>query len=146
MNHPPLARRCDSVVSGFTRGWRTDSRTRRRAEEGWGFRSRTWRRGGPNAPTVFGGKGQNSYLLETTGSGVALIDFDGDGWLDVFLVNGTTLEGFPPGQEPTAHLYRNRRDGTFEDVTRPRRRSRSPAGARRPASATTTPTDATTSS
>jgi hypothetical protein len=42
---------------------------------------------------------------------------DGDGWLDVFLVNGTTLEGFPAGEEPTAHLYRNRGNGTFEDVT-----------------------------
>ena len=38
-------------------------------------------------------------------------------WLDVFLVNGTTLEGFPKGQEPTNHLYRNRGDGTFEDTT-----------------------------
>ena len=37
--------------------------------------------------------------------------------LDLFFVNGTTLEGFPPGREPTSHLYRNRGDGTFEDVT-----------------------------
>ena len=35
----------------------------------------------------------------------------------MFLVNGTTLEGFPKGQEPTSHLYRNRGNGTFEDVT-----------------------------
>ena len=67
--------------------------------------------------TVFGGKDTNRYLLETTGTGVALFDYDGDGRLDVFLVNGTTLEGFPRGQEPTNHLYRNRGDGTFEDVT-----------------------------
>ena len=59
----------------------------------------------------------NTYLLETTGSGVAALDYDGDGWLDIFLVNGTTLEGFPKGQQPTNHLYRNRGDGTFDDVT-----------------------------
>jgi hypothetical protein len=72
---------------------------------------------GLSAVTVFGGKDANRYLLETTGTGVALFDHDGDGFLDVFLVNGTTLEGFPKGQEPINHLYRNRRDGTFEDVT-----------------------------
>ncbi len=72
---------------------------------------------GLTATTVFGGREQNRYLLETTGSGAALFDFDDDGWLDAFLVNGTTLEGFPKGQEPTNHLYRNRGNGTFEDVT-----------------------------
>ena len=72
---------------------------------------------GLTAVTVFGGKDANRYLLETTGAGVALFDYDGDGRLDVFLVNGTTLEGFPKGLEPTNHLYRNRGDGTFEDVT-----------------------------
>ena len=67
--------------------------------------------------TVFGGQKTNKYLLETTGCGAAAFDYDADGWLDIFLVNGTTLEGFPKGQEPTNHLYRNKRDGTFEDVT-----------------------------
>ena len=67
--------------------------------------------------TVYGGARTNRYLLETTGCGVAVLDVDGDGWLDVFLVNGTTLEGFPPEKAPMCHLYRNRRDGTFEDVT-----------------------------
>jgi hypothetical protein len=74
-------------------------------------------RAGLTALTVFGGKEQNRYLLETTGCGAAFFDYDNDGWLDAFLVNGTTLEGFPKGQEPTNHLYRNRGDGTFEDVT-----------------------------
>jgi len=72
---------------------------------------------GVTARTIYGGQGTNKYLLETTGTGVAAFDYDGDGWLDIFLVNGTTLEGFPKGQEPTNHLYRNRHDGTFEDVT-----------------------------
>jgi hypothetical protein len=77
----------------------------------------TAREAGLTAPTVYGGTTTNKYLLETTGSGVAVIDFDADGWLDVFVVNGSVLEGFPKGDAPTAHLYRNRRDGTFEDVT-----------------------------
>ena len=67
--------------------------------------------------TIFGGTVTNKYLLETTGAGVAVIDYDGDGWLDVFVVNGSVLEGFPRGDPPTGHLYRNQRDGTFRDVT-----------------------------
>ncbi|MGH9370368.1 MAG: FG-GAP repeat domain-containing protein, partial [Vicinamibacterales bacterium] len=74
-------------------------------------------RAGFTIPTVYGGKKTNRYLLETTGAGAAALDYDADGWLDLFVVNGTTLEGFPKGKEPTSHLYRNRRDGTFEDVT-----------------------------
>ena len=74
-------------------------------------------RAGLTTPTVFGGREENRYLLETTGCGAAFFDYDNDGWPDAFLVNGTTLEGFPKGEEPRSHLYRNRRDGTFEDVT-----------------------------
>lgn len=73
---------------------------------------------GLRTKTVFGGEAGNRYLLETTGCGVAFIDFDNDGWLDLFLVNGTRLEGaFAPGQNPVSRLYRNNRDGTFTDVT-----------------------------
>jgi hypothetical protein len=75
------------------------------------------RESGLNAKTVFGGEHKNKYLLETTGCGVAFYDYDNDGWLDIFLVNGTRLEGFPAGSEPTSHLFRNNRDGTFTDVT-----------------------------
>jgi hypothetical protein len=75
------------------------------------------RESGLSAKTIFGGEHKNKYLLETTGCGVAFYDYDNDGWLDIFLVNGTRLEGFPAGQEPTSHLFRNNRDGTFTDVT-----------------------------
>jgi hypothetical protein len=75
------------------------------------------RAAGLTATTVYGGEKTNTFLLETTGCGAALFDYDGDGWLDAFVVNGTTLEGFPKGSEPTGHLYRNRGNGTFEDTT-----------------------------
>jgi enediyne biosynthesis protein E4 len=75
------------------------------------------RESGLNAKTIFGDERKNKYLLETTGCGVAFYDYDQDGWLDIFLVNGTRLEGFPRGSEPTSHLFRNNRDGTFTDVT-----------------------------
>jgi hypothetical protein len=67
--------------------------------------------------TVFGGQQTKKYIIETTGTGVAVFDYDNDGWPDIFLVNGTTLEGFPAGSTPTNHLYRNNHDGTFADVT-----------------------------
>ncbi len=73
---------------------------------------------GLTSAIVFGGKATNKYLLETTGTGVAFIDYDNDGRLDLFFVNGSTLEGFPSGKAPTNHLYRNLGDGTFEDATR----------------------------
>ena len=75
------------------------------------------RTAGLNDQTIYGGEHKNKYLLETTGCGVAFYDYDNDGWLDIFLVNGWRLEGFPAGQEPTSHLFKNNRDGTFTDVT-----------------------------
>src|SRR6202048_5618742 len=72
---------------------------------------------GLNAKTIYGGEHKNRFLLETTGCGVAFYDFDHDGWLDIFLVNGWRLEDFPKGQEPVSHLFKNNRDGTFTDVT-----------------------------
>ncbi|HYL63398.1 MAG TPA: CRTAC1 family protein [Candidatus Methylomirabilis sp.] len=75
------------------------------------------RESGLDAKTIFGGEHKNKYLLETTGCGVAFYDYDNDDWLDIFLVNGWRLEGFPKGQEPISHLFKNNRDGTFTDVT-----------------------------
>jgi hypothetical protein len=75
------------------------------------------REAGLDMTTVFGGRDKNVYLIETTGTGVAMIDYDGDGLVDLFFVNGSTLDGFPAGTAPTNHLYRNRGDRTFEDVT-----------------------------
>ena len=66
---------------------------------------------------VYGGVNTKKYIIETTGTGVAIFDYDNDGWPDIFIVNGTTLEGFAIGTAPTNHLYRNNQDGTFTDVT-----------------------------
>jgi hypothetical protein len=71
---------------------------------------------GLNFRHVTGGETEKKYILETTGSGLALIDSDNDGWLDIFLVNGTTLDP-TEGRAPTNSLYRNNRDGSFKDVT-----------------------------
>src|SRR6202521_134507 len=68
-------------------------------------------------PVIFGGVNTKKYIIETTGTGVAIFDFDNDGWPDIFIVNGTKLEGLPSGKPPTSHLYRNNHDGTFTDVT-----------------------------
>ena len=67
--------------------------------------------------TIYGDEQKNKYLLETTGCGVAWFDFDNDGWLDLFFVNGSRFSGIVKGQEPTTKLYKNNRNGTFTDVT-----------------------------
>ena len=72
---------------------------------------------GLTALTVFGGVDTKKYIIETTGSGVAIFDYDNDGWPDIFVVNGTMLEGVPEGAPLTNHLYHNNHDGTFTDVT-----------------------------
>ena len=61
---------------------------------------------------AYGGK----LLPETLGSGCAFLDFDGDGWQDILLVNGMDWPGHKK-QRSTLHLYRNNRDGTFTDIT-----------------------------
>ncbi len=57
------------------------------------------------------GQGAGANIVETTGSGCGVFDYDNDGWLDIFLVNGKS----PPGDGN--HLYHNNHDGTFTDVT-----------------------------
>lgn len=75
------------------------------------------RRVGLNAQTCIGGINTKSFIVESTGGGVAIFDYDNDGWLDIFIMNGWRFESFDQGSEPTNRLYRNNRDGTFADVT-----------------------------
>jgi hypothetical protein len=62
------------------------------------------------------GKEGKKYLPETLGSGAAFFDADGDGWIDILLVNGK--DWTPRGRHTTAALYRNNHDGTFTDITK----------------------------
>ncbi|CAN5721242.1 MAG: CRTAC1 family protein [Pyrinomonadaceae bacterium] len=73
-------------------------------------------RAGLSDPIIYGGIEQKKYIIETNGSGVAFLDYDNDGWVDLLILNGTRLEGFPKGKEPTIKLYRNQRNGSFSDL------------------------------
>ena len=70
---------------------------------------------GLSEPIVYGGVETKNYIVEVVGAGVAFIDYDNDGWMDLFVLNGTRLEGDLPGV--TNRLYKNNRDGTFNEVT-----------------------------
>ena len=70
---------------------------------------------GLTAPVIYGRVDRKDYLLETTGSGVAFLDYDNDGWLDLFIPSGARFGTNPP--EAINRLYKNNRDGTFTDVT-----------------------------
>jgi enediyne biosynthesis protein E4 len=72
---------------------------------------------GLNALNVYGGDAHKEFIIETTGNGAIIFDYDNDGWPDIFLPNGSTVEGFPKDKAPTGHLYHNNHDGTFTDVT-----------------------------
>jgi hypothetical protein len=66
-------------------------------------------------PTIYGEPDHKNYILETIGCGCAFIDYDRDGWIDIFVLCGTRLAG--PVEGATNRLYKNNRDGTFTDVT-----------------------------
>ena len=72
---------------------------------------------GLNMLNVSGGDAHKEFIIETTGNGAVIIDYDNDGWPDIYLPNGSTVEAFPKDQAPTGHLYHNNHDGTFSDVT-----------------------------
>jgi enediyne biosynthesis protein E4 len=68
---------------------------------------------------TFGGVTTKKYIIETTGTGVAIFDADNDGWPDIFIVNGTKLEGEKAaGEAASNHLYHNNHDGSFTDITK----------------------------
>src|SRR5437588_6325495 len=63
------------------------------------------------------GSPEKRYIMESMCGGIALFDYDNDGWIDIFLVNGSTLEDLRSGKCHASKLYRNNHDGTFTDVT-----------------------------
>ena len=81
-------------------------------------------RAGLTHPTVYGDADRKRFIIETNGCGTAFLDYDRDGWLDALVLSGTRLDKtgrreatWPPEEGPRSRLYRNRRDGTFEDVS-----------------------------
>ena len=81
-------------------------------------------RAGLHRPSIYGAPESKRFILETNGCGTAFIDYDRDGWLDALVLSGTRLKdgaredaAFPAAERPLSRLYRNRHDGTFEDVT-----------------------------
>ncbi len=81
------------------------------------FADITARAGLSGAINISGSANNKQFLLEEMGGGVALLDYDNDGWLDIFLVNGTSFDPAVRDRNPTSFLFHNNRDGTFTDVT-----------------------------
>jgi hypothetical protein len=73
------------------------------------------REAGLNVPVTYGNPDFKDYIIEGVGCGCAFVDYDNDGWMDIFLLSGTKLAGAPSGA--TNRLYKNNRNGTFSDVT-----------------------------
>lgn len=76
-------------------------------------------------PSVYGDVERKRFIIETNGCGTAFVDYDRDGWVDALVLSGTRLEPggrraivWPANDAPRTRLYRNRHDGTFEDVSR----------------------------
>jgi hypothetical protein len=70
---------------------------------------------GLTQPVIYGDPDNKNYILEAIGCGCAFFDYDNDGWMDIFVLTGTRLDGPPAGA--SNRLYKNNRDGTFTDVT-----------------------------
>src|SRR5437899_6438441 len=66
--------------------------------------------------TVYGGVDRKDYIIEVTGCGCAFLDYDNDGWLDIFVLSGVRLSDTPEGT--SNRLYKNNRNGTFTDATK----------------------------
>ena len=69
---------------------------------------------GLRAPIIYGGIDRKEYIVETMGCGCAFLDYDNDGWLDIFVLGATRFGNAPDGA--TNRLYKNNRDGTFTDI------------------------------
>ncbi len=66
---------------------------------------------------INGQAAKKSYIFEAKGGGIGAFDYDNDGWMDIYVVQGSTVDRFRRNDNPHGALFRNRHDGTFEDVT-----------------------------
>ena len=81
------------------------------------FTDVTAKAGLSKAVNTSGSATNKQLLLEEMGGGAAFFDYDNDGWLDIFLVNGTSLDPAVRERNPASYLFHNNRDGTFTDVS-----------------------------
>jgi hypothetical protein len=106
----PLAGNAASLVLSAGRNNSTDQTKQALFEEVPATKSGiTWRH--------VNGRSENYYLPETTGAGCAFLDYDNDGWMDIYFVNSGHCDFFDPQPPLRNALYKNNRDGTFTDVT-----------------------------
>jgi hypothetical protein len=75
------------------------------------------RQAGLTALNTYGGDKHKEFIVESSGNGAIIFDYDNDGWPDIFLPNGSRVEGLSKGGEPHGHLYHNNQNGNFTDVT-----------------------------
>jgi hypothetical protein len=111
-----------SVLPGFTFPQKPGTASKAQAANtsavaGFSFKDITKEAGLAAAVNIGGGVQRKQYILEENGCGVALFDYDNDGWLDIFMVNGTRLEGISESHPPTNYLFHNNHDVSFSDVT-----------------------------
>ena len=71
---------------------------------------------GLRSASIYGNEDHNDYIIEMVGCGCAFLDYDNDGWIDVYVLSGVRLKDTP--EETSNRLYKNNRDGTFTDVTK----------------------------
>src|SRR5258707_10270205 len=72
---------------------------------------------GLTTPVIFGGETTKKYIIETTGTGVAIFDYDNDGWPDIFVVNGTKLESLASSKTHGSHPSPTNPNATCTEVT-----------------------------
>ncbi len=113
------------VALAFLLAARFPTHSRQQDEAAWPVKlTDIAKEAGLHYPSVYGGVGKKRFIIEANGCGVAFFDYDNDGWPDIFVLSGTTLQehsrmeqAYAPGEAPTNRLYRNNHDGTFTDVT-----------------------------
>ena len=110
---------CPSLlVSRHSPGWSELTQGDRRPPGPVTFTDVTAPAGLARAVNVSGSKEDKRFIVEEMGGGAAFFDYDNDGWLDIFLVNGTSFDPAARDARPTSYLFHNNRDGTFTDVTK----------------------------
>src|SRR5262245_20496093 len=111
---------CARVAAVWLVPWLLLDPSRHSADDAWPVvLTDVAEKAGLHATSVYGGLDRKRFIIETNGAGVALFDYDNDGWIDAFVPSGVRLkdgarenETYAPGAAPRSHLYRNNHHGT----------------------------------